>query len=457
MVFRRNTDTTEPLSPPVDRNVDGLTGLPDRWQVETWTSEQLERNRRTGDRFGFFLISVANLSEVNAGYGSAVGDEVLQAVAEALSTTVGSRGKLARYLGSDFAIIWPGLFGGTDMERTAVELIETLPRQVAFESFVVPIQIAIAGIISDPDLDERLLMVDSEAALAEAKSRPSYPIVLKDESHMLRRKPEVLAVRLQRAFESDEFQLYYQPIVSLSGAIVGFEAHLRWLSPDAGPMGAELISPGVFLEALRSSPIVVPLHAWILRECSQQVGAWSRQLDNPALFGTANMDPTFVRDPRFADVVMGALKDTGLRPQQLLLDVNANSSGRQISRLWPALAKVKAEGVGIALEEFGIGLGSADLLRRCRFDVIRLPRALVGGLGLAEEDKIIVNGLVRLSHELGCSVIADGVETQQQAKILQDVGCDLAMGYLFARPGADNDITAGMPDLAAKVKSLLKD
>ena len=457
MVFRRSTGTTVEMTEAVDKHLDGLTGLPDRWQVEVWISEQLVRNRRTGDRFGFFLVSVANLVEINAGYGSAVGDEVLQAVAEALGTTVGSRASLARYLGSEYAIIWPGLFGADEMERLASDFLAAMPKQVSFESFVVPVRIAIAGIISDPDLNERLLTLDAEVALAEAKSEAAHPVVIRDESHNMRRKPEVLAVRLQRAFDNNEFQLYYQPIISLgAGTVVGFEAMLRWLSPDAGPLGAELVGPGMFLEALRTSPIVVPLHAWILRECIRQVSGWSRQLRMPSLFAAANMDPTFVQDERFVDVVLSAVEEMGVRPQQVLLDVNANVTGPYINLLWPPLSKLKAHGVGIALEDYGVGLGSADLLRRCRFDVVRLPRSIVGGLGLAEEDEIIVNGIIRLAHDLGCYVVAEGVETEHQVSILRRANCDLVQGFLYGRPTSDADVTNNLAALQASAKRVLE-
>jgi diguanylate cyclase (GGDEF)-like protein len=458
MVFRRSAVSGRSVSDPNGRHVDGLTGLPDRWQVDTWIAEQLHHNRRTGDRFGFFLVSVSNLSQINAGYGSAVGDEVLQAVAETLGTSIGSRATLARYLGSEFALVWPGIFGGDDMYRIANEVMGAMPRQVNFDNFVVPVEIAIAGVISDPDLNERVLFVDTETALSEAKARRSDPIAIRDESHNLRRRPEVLAIQLQRAFESDQFQLYYQPILSLrGGTIVGFEAMLRWLSPDAGPTGAELVTPGFFLEALRHSPIVVPLHAWIIQECASQISAWSQRLGNPALFGSTNMDATFVRNPLFIDVVTNALAQKQLRPQQMLLDVNANMAGNESNLLWSALAGVKQAGVGIALEDFGIGLGSVDVLRRCRFDVIRLPRALVAGLALSDEDRIIVGGLVRIAHELGCHVIADGVETEDQARVLKELGCDMAQGYLFARPISEVDVSRDINELkkmAARVKHL---
>jgi diguanylate cyclase (GGDEF)-like protein len=216
------------MEPADESHVDGLTGLPDRWQVETWISQQLVRNRRTGDRFGSFLVSVANLAEINAGYGSAVGDEVLQAVAESLDAAVGSRGSLARYLGSEFAVLWPGLFGIEEANRVAVDLVSSLPQQVTFERFIVPVEVAVAGVMSDPDLNERLLLVEAEAALAEARIQGFDRMVMRDEAYGMRRKPEVLAVRLQRAFDNDEFQLYYQPIVSLTSAsLVGFAGRLR--------------------------------------------------------------------------------------------------------------------------------------------------------------------------------------------------------------------------------------
>lgn len=166
MGFKRSTPISQEVAVEPPSHVDGLTGLPDRWQVEMWISEHLARSQRTGDRFGFFLVSVANLTEINAGYGSAVGDEVLQAVAEALNKGVGNTGMVARYLGSEFAIIRPGLFAVEEMSRIARSTMETLPRQVSFESFVVPVRIAVSGILSNPDLSDWLLVVESEQALS---------------------------------------------------------------------------------------------------------------------------------------------------------------------------------------------------------------------------------------------------------------------------------------------------
>ncbi|MFW2383059.1 MAG: EAL domain-containing protein [Acidimicrobiales bacterium] len=460
MVFRRSTDEVQEadeLLGDLADHTDGLTGLPDRWQLEEWISHQLVRNRRTGDRFGMYLVSVANLAEINSGYGSAVGDEVLQAVAESLTTAVGARGQLARYLGSEFAVVWPGMFGADEMERTAENLVASLPQQVTFEAFVVPVEVAVSGVLSDPDLSERLLLVDSEAALAEARTQKSRRIVVRDETYGARRKPDVLAVRLQRAFDNNEFQLYYQPIVSMtSGTVVGFEAVLRWLSPDAGPNGAELIAPGAFLDALRASPIVVPMHAWVLRQCTRHTSNWSRRLNTPSLFGSTNLDASFVRDERFVNVVLDAIHETNLRPTQVLLDVNGHTAGPQLNLLWPSLQQLKAEGVGIALEDFGIGYGSPDLLRRCRFDVIRLPRLLVKGLGLAEEDRVIVTSLIRMAHDLGCYVIAEGVETQDQARILREADCDLAQGFLFGKPAPDSQISRDLELIAKQAKTALE-
>ena len=454
-MFRRSIDEgLKPLAvdPNADTHIDGLTGLPDRWQLESWLAEHQMRNRRTGDRFGLFFVSVANLVEINAGYGSAVGDEVLQTVAEALQSAVGSRGLLARYLGSEFAVLWPGLFGDDETNRVAVSLVASLPQQVTFDAFVVPIEMAVAGVLSDPDLSERVLLVDAESALAEARMRRSNRMVVRSEAYGSRRSPDVLSVRLQRAFDSDEFQLYHQPIVSLnSGALVGFEAVLRWLSPDAGPLGAELLAPGVFLEALRSSPIVVPLHAWVLREAASQVSLWSKQLRSQSLFTCTNLDPSFVRSERFTEIVRSTLADMQLRPTQLLLDLNGDSIGAQITQLWPQLQQLKADGVGISLEDFGIGYGSADLLRRCRFDVIRIPRAFVGGLGLADENLSIVTHLIRLAHDMGCYVIGEGIETPEQAMMLSDAGCDLGQGYLYGRPTTAAEVTT---NLDAQVRNL---
>jgi EAL domain-containing protein (putative c-di-GMP-specific phosphodiesterase class I) len=174
----------------------------------------------------------------------------------------------------------------------------------------------------------------------------------------------------------------------------------------------------------------------------------------PSLFAAANMDPTFILDDRFVDVVMSVLADTGVRPQQVLLDINANVAGAQINMLWPRLASLKTHGVGIALEDYGIGLGSADLLRRCRFDVIRLPRSLVGGLGLADEDRLIVNGIVNLAHSLGYYVVAEGVETAEQVRLLRSAKCDLLQGFIIGKPVQDTDVTKNLDELRRTAKAV---
>ncbi len=458
-MFRRIiTDQPNATVPPVDERIDGLTQLPDRWQLEAWLSESQSRSRKSGDRSGLFLVAISNLAGINSGYGSGVGDEVLQVVANALVTAVGRRGRVARYLGSEFAVVWPSVFSGDEVNVIATELLASLPEQVVFNNFVVPLKLGIAGVISESSMDERSLLSDVEQTMAEVRFNGGDSVAVRSDIYAARRGTDILAVRLQRAFDGDEFQIYYQPIVSLNtGSLVGFEAVLRWLAPDAGPTGAELITPGHFLDALRTSPIVVPLHAWVLQETASNVSGWSKRLGNPALFGGTNLDPAFVTHERFADVVWSTLEQHNLRPTQMLFDINGEAVGPHAAGLWPPLQRVKQSGVGIALEEFGVGYASPNLLRRCRFDVIRLPRSFVGGLGLADEDRIIVAGLVNLAHDLGCYVIAEGVETAEQAQMLLEMGCDLGQGWLFGRPQPASDVSNSLNEVAASVKALALD
>ncbi len=454
-MFRRNpSGQLNPIDPPSDEHIDGLTGLPDRWQFESWVGEGQVRSRRSGDRFGLFLVGVSNLAEINTGYGSDVGDEVLQAVANALVAVVGRRGQVARYLGGEFGVVWPSMFSGDEVSAVASELLTSLPQQVEFNRFVVPVSVSVAGVLSEAALDERRLLADVEQTMAEARLMDGDRVAVRSDIFSTRRTIDVLALRLQRAFDGDEFQLYYQPIVSLrSGKVVGFEGVLRWLAPDAGPMGAELITPGTFLDALRTSPIVVPLHLWVLNETASNTRAWSAQIDNPTLFGGTNLDPAFVTHDRFAEVVQTALEQNQLRPTQMLFDINGEAVGSHANGIWPPLQRVKQSGVGLALEEFGVGYSSPNLLRRCRFDIIRLPRSFVGGLGLAEEDRIIVRGLVDLAHQLGCRVIAEGVETAQQVAILQELGCDFGQGWLFGKPLPAAEVTNSMDSIVRSAKT----
>lgn len=432
-------------------NIDVLTGLANRLVFEDWLAEELDRNRLTGNKCGLFLFSVSNLIKINASYGSQVGDEVLQAMAGALDNAVGDRGYVARYMGSDFIVLWPGVFSNADIERAADELSMVLPETVTFEDFVVSTQIAVGGVLSDSSRGQRQLLSDLELTLIEAKEHKSG-VLVRDSSFVGGEDQDVLAIQLQQAFDNDEFQMVFQPVVALSsGRLAGFESYLRWRSPYANMTGSTLIAPGSFIDALRASPIVVPLHAWILRESLQHVASWDKALGGPNLFCATNLDPTFVLDSHFVSAVFRAIDDFGVNPNQVLLDINAGTCGPQLDGLWPALQQAKTAGVGLALEEFGIGFGSPDLLRRCQFDVIKLPRALLSGLGYGPEDRLIVGALITLSHQLGCAVVAEGIESELQAEVLAQLGCDYVQGYLFGKPQTGESVGQNLANIVADV------
>lgn len=423
---------------------DSVTGLPDRWQFESWLSDQIDKNRRAGDRCAVLMFSVSNLASINLNYGSQVGDDVLRIVATALATSVGSSGQVARHVGSELVVLWPSVRTEADTFAVAQDLMTLLPEQATFHSFVVPLEWRVAGLFCGSDMQAITVLEELQANLVEAQQDRDckYPggIVVRTSAAGPHR-PEVLAVQLQQAFDNDEFTMVYQPIVSFSrGTIVGFESFLRWSAPGVVG-GPELISPAVFIDALRESPVVVPLHAWILRESAEQVGEWDSLLGEGSLFCSVNLDPSFVLDPRFAHTITETVADVSLRPNQLLLDIKSANVGSNLTRMWPALQQAKVSGVGIALEDFGIGYGSAHLLRECQFDVIRLPREMVAGLGLVEEDQIIVQSLVDLAHNMKCAVIAEGVETQYQAELLAEAGCDFVQGYYLGRPDSAKHIS----------------
>lgn len=435
---------------------DTVTKLADRWQFDVWLGQELEQERRRDQRCGVLLFSVANLASINANYGNGVGDEVLRVVAKALAQSVGTQGRIARYVGSELAVLWPGLDQHQDVSEVAEQLTMLLPEQATFHSFVVPLDIRVAAAAPESGARSEPLLNELQRCLSEMRAEGdsrSIGVVTVNARRPDSTRPEVLAVRLQQAFDNDEFRMVYQPIVSLArGRVVGFESFLRWSAHD--PVGgAELVAPGVFLDALRLSPVVVPLHAWILKESLKQVAVWDAQLGGAAVFCSVNLDPSFILDERFEQTVRSTIEQSSLRSNQLLLDIKSDTIGPMLARTWPPLRDAKTHGVGIALEDFGVGFGSAELLKHCQFDVIRLPRQATRNLGLAEEDTIIVSSLIDLAHKMKCAVIAEGVETEQQAEILAKLGTDFVQGFLFGRPADGPTLSAelaGVEDQARR-------
>jgi EAL domain-containing protein (putative c-di-GMP-specific phosphodiesterase class I) len=244
---------------------------------------------------------------------------------------------------------------------------------------------------------------------------------------------------LRRAVERGEFRVHHQPEVSVeTGGIVGFEALVRWEHPEQG-----LVSPARFIPVAEETGLIVPMGRWVLEEACRQARAWRDLRPNsPLHFMSVNLSARQFEHPDLVRDVARVLRETGLEPGCLVLEITESVVMNDARSTIGTLGELKALGVRIAIDDFGTGYSSLSYLRRFPVDYLKVDRSFVDGLGENPGDAVLVSGIIDLAHALGLKVVAEGVETQEQLELLQNIGCDLAQGYHFAKPLPDQEASA---------------
>jgi EAL domain-containing protein (putative c-di-GMP-specific phosphodiesterase class I) len=242
---------------------------------------------------------------------------------------------------------------------------------------------------------------------------------------------------LGRAVEQEEFLIHYQPLVSLqTGEVSGVEALVRWEHPERG-----LLDPDEFVPMAEESGLVIPMGEQVLREACLRAKEWQEAHPRtPPLVMSVNLSVKQLSHPDLAETIEGILKETGLDASCLTLDVTETIYVRALAGNTATLDRLKDLGVGISIDDFGMGYSSLAYLKRLPADSLKIDRSFVKGLGEDVEDTAIVHTIIELAHTLGLEVIAEGVESKGQATLLREIGCDFAQGYHFARPLPPDEI-----------------
>jgi diguanylate cyclase (GGDEF)-like protein len=444
MLRRKQDEDDIDVVPSPDGQVDRVTGLPGRSQLQPWLQECLERGRSTSERTGLLMIDIGHLRDVNDTYGPDVGDELLRGVARRLGEEIGGGQRLLRYSGAEFALIAPGVQTTETASSLAEGIFELMAEPFDIAGNHIAISCAVGAALSDHGYDSiRSWIDDAHNALSEAREQGNRAIVTRDESTRNRIDIRITEDRIQKAVDNNEFRLLYQPIVTTqNGRVVGFEALLRWLDPGAS---AKFVSPAAFLPMLEKTGRIIEVGEWVLNEACQQVQTWNdRAPGREPFFIAVNLGARQMAQTHFSATVAKALDATHLKPELLTLDITPEALSYNKQATWAELRDLKYLGVRISLDDFGIGESTIGYLRDIKVDLLRIHRTFVNGLGTTPEDEAIVKHLVGLGLDLGILSVAEGVETAAQAKQLVELRCGLAQGFHFGRPELPADIEARM-------------
>ena len=415
---------------------DSLTELPNRALFSHRLTEAIAAAKRTRQRLTVLVLGLDHFRRINDSWGHTIGDRVLQSVARRLRACVRSDDVVSRQSDNEFAILITQVAHAHDpvvVERLLPALRE--PHRIDQRELHVTASIGLATYPDDGD-DAETLLKNAELAMCEAKEggRDGHRFFAPE---MNRRALERHSLEhgLRRALEQEEFELHYQPMMSLrTGAIVGVEALLRCRHALHG-----LVSPAQFIPVAEQCGLIVPIGRWVLREACRQARAWI-DIGLPPIRIAVNVSTAELRAPGFVAGVRDALRDTGLDPGCLELELTETFLMQDAQSSAAVLQALVGVGVRLTLDDLGTGYSSLSHLKRFPIDTLKIDRSFVHGLGAAGADASIVGAVITMGRDLRMRVVAEGIETPEQLSFLREHGCTFGQGFLFSRPVGSDEI-----------------
>ncbi|PZP57431.1 MAG: hypothetical protein DI596_09255, partial [Azospira oryzae] len=409
---------------------DPLTGLPNRALCLDRLRQALASAQRQGGELAVMFIDLDLFKHINDSLGHATGDRLLEAAARRLSSCVRESDTVARLGGDEFVVVLNGITEEA-MTTVAQKILEALREPFVVEGHVLHLTCSIGVALHPRDGSEaQTLLRNADAAMYRAKALGRNNAQFYTEE-MNRKALERLTLEqeLRQALARGEFVLHYQPRVNLaSGEITGLEALVRWQHPEKG-----LIAPDRFIAVAEETGLILPLSEWVLREACAQAKAWERAFAKPASVAV-NLSARQFREKDLVEKVTGILRETGLDPDRLELEITESVVMDQVEEALATLARLRALGVRLAIDDFGTGYSSLSQLKRLPLSVLKIDKSFVDGIPSDPDDVTIVTTILSMAHAMKLKVVAEGVETGVQLAFLRQHRCDEMQGYFFSKP-----------------------
>ena len=412
--------------------VDALTKLPNRLLFNDRLATILREAVRNGECFAVLFVDLDYFKAVNDTYGHAAGDEVLRLVARRLGSSIRASDTVARYAGDEFTVVLRHIVKSDDVSRVAEKIVQSMAPALYLDDGTELQLTASIGISFFPDdaNDIETLIKHADEAMYVAKH------LGRNNFHVYEVSPEyarehgmALRARLRHAEHNNELRVVYQPQVDTETEdIVGMEALVRWEHPELG-----LVSPAAFIPLAEETGLIVSIGEWVLRTACRQAQEWEKRYGLGLRLGV-NLSAVQLMEPTLLSTIIKALRDTGLDPSLLELEITESISIKTAPNLIENLHALHKLGCHLAIDDFGTGAASLDYLRRLPADRIKVDQSFVRNIGVDPDDEAIVRATIDMAHRLNRAVVAEGVETEQHLQFLRAEHCDELQGYLFARP-----------------------
>ena len=411
-------------------NYDLLTGLPNRSLLQDRFRQLQAAAHRNNQQFAVLNLDLDRFKHINNSMGHAVGDKLLQCVAARLQKCIREVDTLSRIGGDEFII----LLRETDSDgaiRVADRLLKSLKEPCNIDLVKISVQASI-GISIYPNSadDPGTLIQHANMAMYRAKEEGRNNIQLfAPEMHFHSSQLFFMETELRQALENNEFALHYQPKADLlSGRVCGAEALIRWKHPTRS-----WVSPAEFIPVAEETGQIIPIGEWVLRTACMQLKLWRGQ-GMPVFPVAINLSIRQLRQPGLAQLVATVLKETGLRPGDLELEITESIMMTKASEAMKFLNEMHELGVQLSIDDFGTGYSNLNYLNKLPVNILKIDQSFVQEISVDKNDSSIVSSIISLGHQFNLQVIAEGVETVEQLNFLRAQGCDEIQGYYFSRP-----------------------
>ncbi|MFP2768568.1 putative bifunctional diguanylate cyclase/phosphodiesterase [Oceanisphaera sp. KMM 10153] len=421
---------------------DALTGLPNRALVLDRVQWCLSQRKEANTSVAVLFIDLDHFKRINDSFGHDAGDQVLISVAQRLQRAMRPSDTVARLAGDEFVIVCPDVASHRDATVIAQRLLAELAPPIAVEEDKVFVSASIGIAIAEPDWDAEKLIGSADIAMYEAKSAGRAHYQLFDEQMQMQVATQLrIENELHRALERKEFRLFFQPIVAAAtGQLVSVEALLRWQHPVQG-----LLSPVEFIPVAEETGLIVPIGTWVIEESCRLAQHWGLLRDTNLPLGVSvNLSPRQLLQSDLVDTVSRLFRTYSFDPGciEFSFEVTETAVMTDPEAAAMTLQALRDLGARIAIDDFGTGYSSLAYLKQFPVDKLKIDRSFVMGISESELDQAIVRTVTGLGHAMQMVVIAEGVETAEQARILQSLDVDLLQGYFYGRPQPEEQLEA---------------
>ncbi|MFN2381341.1 MAG: EAL domain-containing protein [Guyparkeria sp.] len=405
---------------------DALTGLPNRRLFHDRLDLAIAHGHRSGGRLAVLFIDLDHFKKINDTLGHAVGDQLLEVVAGKLTDSLREDDSVARTGGDEFLALLPAIEDFEPVADVAQRIIESLSQPVVLEGreLVIGCSVGVAFYPDDGE-DSETLLKHADIAMYRAKQsgRNTYSLYTPAMNEAARRRLD-LEMGLRQAIDQGQFRLHYQPVVDADGELVGAEALLRWQHPEWGSVG-----PGEFIPLAEETGLILPIGEQVIREAFAQAAEWGEQVKI-----SVNLSARQFADPNLADLLFSACEEVGVSGTSLTLEITETALMQDVDTHIATMNRLREGGFRFSIDDFGTGYSSLAYLRRFPLDCLKIDRGFTADLMVSGDARSIVSATIALAHNLRLQVIAEGVETSEQAGLLSELEADFQQGFHHGRP-----------------------